>query len=670
MIQRLFVLLFLPLFLTACSSSSSDSTASNSGGGIPEIKTKLPDNVKIDTAEHDSFDAASSDGVETTLVLHATSVGEASDFTSTYDTTKMDEYGNFEFIANIAATNFMGIINNPVVSINLDADGNIAGATLYNGTQAHEFSGTNVTKNYFDIRIEEETDGKEGSKSISIDRRFNNDNHSDNNFTAEYMMNIYSHGWANTVLNMENNIQTKQHESHENYMVAGFQTANDDIPASSASVITFTGNGEGEYSTELTPEDGSVEYDTSFQVVANVDFTNRDVKLTASNTMAKNRYVPNSDWIVADQLNFTDALLRYDAGKNNISGNISADGMNGTANARFYGTDDNAANELGGTFLITKKDSDGDDLYHRGFFGATCGTSCATAETMVNGDSLSKASSDANTANEAQSHSFNAIGVQKKSGAPANVAPTFSLTFDADGNMSAASFNLDGNAYVADITTYTDYVETTDMEIDGTLTIGSTHQGETSRLNVTRDLNDSPSEGNANTNFISEYMVFVRWNSNEVSDSGYMISGFETAGDDIPTTGNATFTGNGYGIYKNSTRTIDTAFDVKADVNFANREVTFSTENTEVTYASDGTENLTHPNIENAALSYNATTNAISNASAFDLSVDGTTLRAQAGDIQARFYGTDDNAAKELGGTFNLTNGSNNFYYGWFGAKK
>ncbi|MCH9852594.1 MAG: transferrin-binding protein-like solute binding protein [Alphaproteobacteria bacterium] len=358
--------------------------------------------------------------------------------------------------------------------------------------------------------------------------------------------------------------------------------------------------------------------------------------------------------------------------------------MDGTADARFYGTSEYGAQEFGGTFALASATS-----YYYGAFGAANVGGSVTPpppdpnpNDMVSDISLSDASSDGLSLTNGE---LQAIGVQAETTNSVlnfNDADTsLSLTFDADGKMNSASFNLNNVNYAADIATYPQYSQTSDIRIYGDLSLDSVIQ-DSSNFWVSRGFNDSFEDVDS---FESEYMVSVIWekySDENTSQHGYLVAGFETAGADIPTdSGTVRFKGNGEGRYLGSTESYGVDFDAEADIDFSARTVTFSTSKTHyINYEYDSatdTETTTtvllgELNIENAVLSYASGTNIIRNANAVGLTVDGTILTATAGDIQARFYGTGDNAAQEFGGTFNFINGNDNseYYYGFFGAAR
>ncbi len=311
-------------------------------------------------------------------------------------------------------------------------------------------------------------------------------------------------------------------------------------------------------------------------------------------------------------------------------------------------------------------------------FLTACSSSSSTDSDVTDlpdGASLTKLSADAKAANEAQTYSFGAIGVQNTNNGFTDVSVPLELTFDGEGKMSVANFALGGDEYAANLAIgYSENSsESSNVRIYGSLDIAGTNQGEYSSFWVSRGFNDGLDSAD---DFISEYMVSVIWNNQSTTnndDKGYLVAGFETAGSDIPSTNNTIFTGNGEGRYYNGSYLTNLDFDAQANVNFSNRTVAFSTSNTHYYMNVDGSDELVlRKDLDiNATLAYITGVNAISNVEAVTLTADGKDITAVLKDINARFYGTDANAAQEFGGTFNFSNPNNsNYYYGFFGARR
>ena len=555
--------------------------------------------------------------------------------------------------------NILDTVANPISSDDIFTDSHLATASLYVGDKAYTANTSNVGSYRPSASFYGDIIGvTDANKNIYLNQNFNGPNAY---FNANYMVNI---SW-DIGEELSDTATTDIASGDSGYMVAGFETAGGAITGSGT--VTFNGIGRGGY---VTTSD--IRY-PNFNVTANVDFSARTVALETTDTQYYDygdcTNVCYPDVVVRDDLNFT-STLSYAATTNNISGTVAADGMSGTADARFYGA---AAEEFGGTFYMNA----GDSKYYYGYFGATTGTLMSSGgqptPAPTPGFSLSDASTDADITDTYSGYTFESIGVQAKNSVTGlnfnDVDASFGLTFDDEGNMSAASFILTDGIYTADITTYTDNITTSDTRIYGTLAIDSTHQGENSNFWVSRSFNDSLDEAD---DFVSEYMVSVIWDS-ATDNKGYLVAGFET--DNIPTTiGTVIFDGNGEGVYKGTTDTYGVDFDVAAAVDFSARTLALATNNTHYTAYDSNTNTsetvlLNELNISNATLSYASNTNSISNPNFAAITANSVQLIASAGDINARFYGTNDNSAEEIGGTFNFSNGDNsNYYYGFFGA--
>ncbi|MCH9844181.1 MAG: transferrin-binding protein-like solute binding protein, partial [Alphaproteobacteria bacterium] len=289
-------------------------------------------------------------------------------------------------------------------------------------------------------------------------------------------------------------------------------------------------------------------------------------------------------------------------------------------------------------------------------------------------DSLSKASKDADAANEEQSHIFNAIGVQAEYRDStldiSNVSSKLELTFDENGDMSSVKF---GNATPYPYESYNINAEySTPIELDGYLKIGGTDDNpSSSQIIVTRDFNNGSDEND----FISEYMVGANWrDTGDTSatsyDRGFLVAGFETTGSAIPTNGTAVeFTGNGEGYYQGDGSYYSVAFDVSATVNFQLYNVALETSNSDGYDITDGSSSsIDHLNFA-GILRYNSETNTLTGndfiTTGTDDDIDTLDSNELSGSANARFYGP---AAEELGGTFRMSKSTDDYYYGYFGA--
>ncbi len=428
--------------------------------------------------------------------------------------------------------------------------------------------------------------------------------------------------------------------------ITGYETVDNNIPTTGN--ITFIGRGEGYY------YDASGEYTTDFDVAANVNFANRIVNLTSSNTcISLNGCSQVSNQ--RPQLNLI-GMLSYASGTN-ISGVITTAGglgyakLSGTADAKFYGPN---AKEFGGTFAMQN-----DDAGYVGYFGLrkNYSVSSETLETnfagiptedrkTLSGFNDSKRSGKTNIvlkANTAvqriQSKDDQTIIYSKITGAVAE------FDYDADGYFNGLRFYFDDKKYS---TTGEDgddeYLSDHSPVADGT-------HDDPDRLGLSREDSDF--------GFKADYMVRVGWSSyrSELTYKtyGYAMTGFETAGTAIPIAGNAVFTGEGVGLYNTAISSGSISFDLTANVNFASRSISLISSHY-YTYL-DFT----------GILRYDAGTNIMTGAVVTAGDDDNAKLY---GTAEAHFYGTGDDAAIEFGGTFSFSNDDNAGYVGWFGGKR
>ncbi len=100
----------------------------------------------------------------------------------------------------------------------------------------------------------------------------------------------------------------KDNNTSIGYAITGFETKGSAIPTENTT--TFTGNGRGKYYKRNIDIDTNTDFDTSFDIGANVDFTTRNVVLTGTHRNTSRSY-----------LDFT-GNLRYATGVNAISGAV------------------------------------------------------------------------------------------------------------------------------------------------------------------------------------------------------------------------------------------------------------------------------------------------------------------------------------------------------------
>ncbi|MCH9853677.1 MAG: transferrin-binding protein-like solute binding protein [Alphaproteobacteria bacterium] len=550
----------------------------------------------------------------------------------------------------------LSIFNAPVISISFNDAGHIASTNLYVGDNTYEASLT-ATGSATSFSEEFTGLGDDVSSNITIDRDFNNGDDSFFNFTANYMMNI---NWDIDDDSKPDTVLTNTDNFYDGYMITGIETAGRSIPRSNA--VIFKGNGAGYYQT------ASTDYNTQFNVTANVNFVTRTIGLQTTNTTN------------LSTLDFT-AILNYNSRTNNISGNVEANGMTGTANARFYGTGDDVAKELGGTFAMRN----GNNRYI-GYFGATQYPDIANITTTDDAPdidtlaykSLQAASDAAVTDEESKELHLSGLAVQETND-KSYTRPDDETEWDKDAhftddnftastiNKSVISITFDDSGHIASANLY---VGAEDYEADLTATGSATsfseeftELGDDVSGNITIDTAFNNSD-DASFDFTAKYMMNIKWNIDDTSksktaltdtdsfDNGYMIAGIATDNDSIPLTGAFTFKGNGIGYYQTKTNSYDTKFNVIANVNFAKRTVGLQT--------IDTNNNLSELNFT-SLLHYREADNNISG------NVEANGMK---GTIDARFYGADDDAAKELGGKFIMQKDADEYYLGFFGATR
>ncbi|MCH9844281.1 MAG: transferrin-binding protein-like solute binding protein, partial [Alphaproteobacteria bacterium] len=505
---------------------------------------------------------------------------------------------------------------------------------------------------------------------------------------------------------------------YNGYGITGFETDGNIIPTLNNAFI-FNGKGRGRYA--------SVDaiFDVYFDVVAHVDFVSHTVNLTSDNTC----FVSDASFCMDNEsqqqyaLNVT-GTLNYTAGMNDITGTIQTVGSNdrpqlsGTANARFYGTGDDAAKELGGTFNLVNAMGHG----YVGWFGTdvqaarliAMGADIATTRASWQSDNYQGfASFDAvETYLAAQASwtsktlTLSAIGVQATHGTT-YIRPDTATAWDDNAHESNENVVISkiggpfvtikysgnsgggGSRYVDDLIPYVgsknigsdEFGDGSSFQIyeykDGKIS-DAKNAGRESHIRLSHDIKSTGTTTIDN----SSYMTMIYWSETLASTSldnskttdtlpeyekGYMVAGFETT--NIPTSGTSvSFTGSGSGSYQSTTSPLmdsfvapTVTFDVTATVNFSGRKVRFQTANTGKHCGAEANCTdilLPNLNFDTGQLPYTAGTNNISGA----VSVDGMN-----GSVEARFYGPN---AQEVGGTFRMSKSYYDHYTGHFGAKQ
>ena len=536
----------------------------------------------------------------------------------------------------------------PAVKLTFGADGAISGVTIY-GDQEY----TNATadrSNIFD-------------------------------FTSNYMVYI-SWNLAKDRGSLSNTTEDNIYNI-DGIMLAGIQTADGNIPTSGSA--EFTGKGKGVYGSETE------NYNTIFDVTANVNFAGRSLSLNIGGTKCTGDNCSDiTDQNIWDGLNFNLAgasALRFtneadDGAVNAIGADITlGNGLAGKLDARFYGNAGDGANELGGTFAFVNAINKN---YYYGAFGAKRGD----IELFDNTKSTA-----VNSVNE----------IVAATPQPDNITTSGSLTTIKDTDATLQGLAVFANNK-ADYSRETDEVlwsSTDDIRINRTINIsqinnplaavtltfaGSDASVKTAYVNETYQAGDATFTVDRRDifGFDSAYMAYISWRSqktelelgNGTDDSlydisGMMLAGIQTANDSIFKQYKVKFTGAGKGVYGNVENDIvtnvDTVFNVTATVDFTARDVKFSFNNTCKTAAcADKSEDrLTILDFDTTKIKFAADADADPTN---NISGDVTLGNGLAGRLDARFYG---GKAEELGGTFaTVAETDKRYYYGVFGTSR
>ena len=383
MALRLLTLLLLSLFLTACSSSD-DSTSST-----PPPYVAPP---SVDYGGYLSFievsQGAVDDSIEKTIMLEGTAVGGtlSKDFTrTTADATANPLIWDNADITVTAIS--IADIAEPHISITYGKNGKIAVATLkvdetYTGADIEIANGvTGVGTSVANPEEPDNPDANSFNQTFAIKENFNN---------ADYMIGI-EWGKHNAYPDTETG-ETASLTAEHGYMVAGFETAVEDIPAE-RTFVRFSGVGEGYYSGVLGK--GAV----SFSVTSTVNFVDRTATFTTdtnsadgiSDTAKLNISLTGETALMWEEesnlLTGTAEIITQAEVKEEETITTPEKKLSGSVNAIFYGhsfldtkadgtakrddmgnqlvNTDNVAQELGGTFNLT-----GTDAVYYGMFGA------------------------------------------------------------------------------------------------------------------------------------------------------------------------------------------------------------------------------------------------------------------------------------------------------------
>ncbi|MCH9852150.1 MAG: hypothetical protein K0U45_01455, partial [Alphaproteobacteria bacterium] len=482
-------------------------------------------------------------------------------------------------------------------------------------------------------------------------------------------------------------------------MIAGIETVVGDMP-DFGEQVEFTGKGRGFFSNRTES------YTTIFDVTATVDFIGNNVKIKSSGTceMVANADCADEGAHRKDVLNFSTGFVAIPYISNNISDNVTTTDeedrtvLSGTLDARFYGY---VGAEFGGTFAMSDSTVNSESYYY-GAFGAERETLINVAFDTKQIDaparlnipyivsapdiSLYHAIMNIDGTEDRlftmRALAVNAIDITDYVRAPgeawnnsdrdknvelARIENSYaSLTIDENGKLSNISIGAKNNlVYTANSSDLNS--DTLSGEIDSEFNIKT--------ITISRDA--------SLFGFAATDMVYIDWEISEallatdtkVNDvekrHGMMIAGIETDFARIPIINPAgldsvMFTGKGRGFYGDiaADTGFHTVFDVTAIVDFVDKDVTMSSDNTcEIIENADcgvGGAN------RKAGLDF-STDGFIYSANAISVDADaGANAGALTGRLDARFYG---DGGHKLGGTFALSN-ADGYYYGAFGTQR
>ncbi|MCH9843929.1 MAG: transferrin-binding protein-like solute binding protein, partial [Alphaproteobacteria bacterium] len=433
--------------------------------------------------------------------------------------------------------------------------------------------------------------------------------------------------------------------------LTGFEMADDAIP--NAGLIRFSGSGSGQiYGSDVNTL-------WSFALNADVDFSKRTVDITGQH--------PDYQGYAFSELDFA-GTLQYKAGENMLIGGIESVGgdefgkLTGDVEARFYGS---GLNSLGGVFVMQN-----DIIGYAGYFVAgRVGYHSPPAMNIA-----TTHAERPETFNQYGLTSFNDANRNSKTGNALKINSLVQASIDSDNRIitvdritdAVVQFDYKGNGdfvdtgailYMAD----KKYQITAGDGADGVFGSTMISGGDDSSDDITGFVLFKWTAGEL-FSFDSDYMALVQWPSfddeHDNTHFGYGVTGFTTAGNTIPTTGNLTFIGTGTGYYLGATTYLSYAsFSFKADVDFSKRVVNLSS--TGFNSSDDRLEDAQLTAVLNYKIGENALTGKIETVGASDK------YSALTGTVEANFYGPN---TKNLGGTFNMSS-SDSSYFGYFGGE-
>ncbi len=523
-------------------------------------------------------------------------------------------------------------------------------------------------------------------------------------FTPKYMAHIgwdmqqtLSYNAAGNIAHPDDSVR-QAIDRYSGNNIEGYETPYYKIFTKSKSIINFNGTGKGLFVVNQATTD-YFDYDTSFDVVAAVDFGKRNVNLQIENTKACRRNIQNVNCTTdAAGLNFT-KKVSYSANYNEVSSQISlpVTSMTGNLNARFFG---DRLEEFGGAFTASGTEN-GVTYDYSGYFGARRDWIYQYADGSVSGNdiyhyaplftnpenepefgdiievktSFTDASVEANRINKnitvttpdafmvEREVSYVTDGSGKAIFFNNRTLPAIRVAFDDEGKIGAAGVYFDETntkKYLSQNPhqTTSRLLETNDIAgYDGSYS--------NQKIRIVRSLNwNSPLDDAVTIN--PNYMVAVEWKLQKGQDyvEGIGFTGFQTQIDtaSLPNTGTAQFTGISNGYYQSATISKrELHSKVTANVNLSTKTVSLNFHDTRCrNYAECVNLNANGLNFT-TTLNYEGTN---------DMRRDDarTNDRSLSGTVQARFYGPQ---AEEFGGVFGMKNSNGSkTYYGAFFTKR
>ncbi len=665
--------------LTACSTQRG--AFEGEGEGIDNGDVFIADRIgTLDTAP-----------IQTTATPHASlteasTAGEASSFTLQALAVQGNQNTNYTGSGSLGWSQdgetsiSVATITSPAVKLDFDDTGAISAVTAYFADKSYEVSDINAGI----ITNGAQTDSRIATLTVDREESFG--------FASHYMAHISwnlerTEGDANGLLGSGKDNSYSINGS----MVAGIETANDNLP--DGSNAQFIGKGRGFYS-HVSADIAS--HATIFDVSADIDFANNTARVTSSNTKQCSDLTNCTTGI--GSLDFSTPELLIGNGKTGFTGNASliADkSFTGTLDAQFYGAN---AQELGGIFAMLDETGG----YYYGTFGAeralfndftfndsgitqkveatipraapdipthpkaslieAIDDTTATKNRLFTMKALAVSATDSNLSERKPTQDW-ADGGHLQHISIANIADSAAtLTINQSGQLANIKIYLnDDISYTADASSPSKQTFTANINSENLDYIPDSQT-----ITLARDT--------ASLGFDANNMVYIGWNIIDKAPEtglgvtteqrhGMMIAGIETG--TIIDAGKVDFTGKGKGVYGTKNKNFDTVFTVTAKVDFDERNMLLTTETDACTDCNDfnvSTLDFADLSLGFANVGGTASVNNISKNVTLDTTLTGT--------LDARFYGA---GTEEFGGTFALadtTTDSERYYYGAFGASR